>query len=150
MLTRFDPFREMDRFAEHLLGSARNAASMPMDLYRADDHYVMHVDLPGIDPGSIDVSVQNNTLTIRAERTGRPEENIQWLARERAVGTYVRQLTLGDGLSRDQIDATYADGVLTLTIAIAEEAKPRRIEVNRVGNDQAIESSATERQEIQA
>ncbi|NED96052.1 Hsp20/alpha crystallin family protein [Phytoactinopolyspora alkaliphila] len=148
-MTRFDPFREMDRLAEHLLGTARNAATMPMDLYRADDHYVMHVDLPGVDPGSIDVSVQNNTLTIRAERTGRSEENVQWLARERAVGTYVRQLTLGDGLSRDQIDATYADGVLTLTIAIAEEAKPRRIEVTRMDIGQAVDAPASQ-QEIQA
>jgi HSP20 family protein len=109
----------------------------------------MLLDLPGVDPGSIDVSVENNTLTVRAERTGRSEENVQWLARERAIGTYVRQLTLGAGLSRDDIDATYPDGVLTLTIAMAEEAKPRRIEVTRVNAGQAIETQGSQQQEIQ-
>ncbi|NEE02454.1 Hsp20/alpha crystallin family protein [Phytoactinopolyspora halotolerans] len=150
MVTRFDPFREMDRLAEHLLGAARNAATMPMDLYRTEDHYVLHFDLPGIDPGSIDVSVENSTLTVRAERTGRSRENVQWLARERAVGTYARQLNLGDGLSLDKIDATYADGVLTLTIPVAEQAKPRRIEVTRADVGQAVETHSSSAQEIQS
>ncbi|AYY15160.1 Hsp20/alpha crystallin family protein [Actinobacteria bacterium YIM 96077] len=148
-MTRFDPFREMDRLAEQLLGSARNVATMPMDLYREQDRYVMHFDLPGVDPGSIDVNIEGRSLTVKAHRTGRSEENVQWLARERPVGTYARQLNLGDGLSPDQIDATYADGVLTLTIPVAEEAKPRRIDVTRVDSTQSVGSGSSERQEIQ-
>lgn len=150
MVTRFDPFREMDRLAEQLLGTARNVATMPMDLYRDQDRYVMHFDLPGVDPGSIDVSLEDRTLTVQARRTGRSEENVQWLARERPSGTYARQLNLGDGLSLDQIDATYSDGVLTLTVPVAEQAKPRRIEVSRADSQQSVSTGSGERQEIQA
>lgn len=134
--TRYDPFAETARWMDQMVGAMRdasvpNVAAMPIDLYRAGDHYVMHVDLPGADPGSVDVNVEDRTLTIRAERTARTEAGVQWLARERASGTYVRQLTLGRGLALDAITASYADGVLTLTIPVAEEAKPRRIEVQR-------------------
>ena len=137
-MARFDPFRDMDRLAEQLLGSARNAATMPMDLYRSGDHFVVHVDLPGVDPGSIDVSVEGRALTIQARRTARPENDVQWLANERPVGTYARQLTLGDDVALDQIDATYTDGVLTLSIPVSERAKPRRIQVNHAGGQQTI------------
>lgn len=150
MVTRFDPFREMDRLADQLLGTAQNAASMPMDLYRSNDHYVMHLDLPGVDPGSIDVSVEGRSLTVRAQRTGRSEDDVHWLAKERPTGMYARQLTLGDGLSLDQIDATYADGVLTLTIPVAEQAKARRIEVARADVGQAIRTGSSEQQQIQS
>ena len=102
---------------------------MPMDLYRSGDHYVVHADLPGVDPGSIDVNVDNGTLTIRAERSGRTEESVQWLASERFTGSFMRQLSLGDGVDADRIAATYENGVLTVTIPLAERAKPRRIEV---------------------
>ncbi|MBO1750877.1 Hsp20/alpha crystallin family protein [Actinotalea sp. BY-33] len=133
MATRFDPFTDTARWMDQLLGSAReapaSAPTMPMDLYRAGDHYVLHVDLPGADPGSVDVNVEDSTLTIRAQRTARTEADVQWLARERASGTYVRQLTVGRGLALDDVDASYADGVLTLTIPVAEEARPRRIEI---------------------
>jgi HSP20 family protein len=130
MATRFDPFAEMDRLLGQMFTSERAAAAMPMDLYRVGDHYVLHVDLPGVDPGSIDVNVEDRTLTIRAQRTASTEEqDAQWFARERTVGTYARQLTVGRGLALDQISATYTDGVLTLTIPVAEEAKPRRIAV---------------------
>lgn len=127
--TRFDPFREMDRVLSQVLAADRASATMPMDLYRDGDHYVLHVDLPGADPGTIDVSVDDRTLTIRAERTPRTESDVQWLAKERPVGTYARQLTVGRGLALDAIEATYSDGVLTLTVPVAEDARPRRIEV---------------------
>jgi len=140
-MARFDPFRDMDRLAEQLLGSARNAATMPMDLYRAGDHFVVHVDLPGVDPGSIDVSVEGRSLTIQARRTARPESDVQWLANERPVGTYARQLSLGDDVALDQIDATYTDGVLTLSIPVSERAKPRRIQVTHAGGQQSIGQS---------
>lgn len=134
MTARFDPFAETFRWMDQVLGAARQAVSapaLPMDLYRTGDHYVMNVDLPGIDPGTIDVSVEDRTLTVRGERTAR-EEDVQWLARERATGTFVRQLTVGRGLALDELEATYADGVLTITIPVAEEAKPRRVEVKHL------------------
>ena len=129
MATRFDPFQEMDRMLGQMFAADRASATMPMDLYRSGDHYVLHVDLPGADPGTIDVNVEDRTLTIRAQRSSRTEQDVQWLAKERPVGTYARQLTVGRGLALDSISATYTDGVLTLTIPVAEEAKPRRIEV---------------------
>lgn len=148
MVTRFDPFRDMDRLTEHLLGSVRNAATMPMDLHRSDDHYIMSFDLPGVDPGSIDVNVEGRTLTVRAQRSARSDENIQWLARERPVGTYARQLNLGEGLALDHIDATYSDGVLTLTVPVAEQAKPRRIEVTRADGEHTLAGNAADRREV--
>lgn len=133
MATRFEPFQEMDRIMNQMLGTARGSAAMPMDLYRSGDHYVLRVDLPGADPGSIDVGVEDRMLTIRAERSAHVDAEAQWLARERPQGTFARQLSLGRGLDLDRVDATYADGVLTLTIPVAEEAKPRRIEVQHEG-----------------
>lgn len=133
MAARYDPFQEMDRLMGQVFGAAHAAGTMPMDLYRSGDHYVMHIDLPGADPGTIDVNVEDRTLTIRAQRTSRTEQDVQWLAQERPSGTYARQLTVGRGLALDKIDATYADGVLTLSIPVAEEAKPRKIEVQHAG-----------------
>ena len=141
MATRYDPFQEMDRMLSSLLGAERASATMPMDLYRSGDHYVLHIDLPGVDPGSIDVNVEDRTLTIRAERVPGPDTDVQWLARERPTGTYARQLTVGRGLALDAISAAYTDGVLPRTIPVAEEAKPRRIEVQHSGSQTAIQSS---------
>lgn len=143
MATRDDPFAETARWMDQVMGAVRdtsslNVAAMPVDLYRTGDHYVLHVDLPGADPGSVDVNVEDRTLTIRAERSAHTEPDVQWLARERAVGIYVRQLTLGRGLALDKIAASYADGVLTLTIPVAEEAKPRRIEIQHGRDTTAI------------
>lgn len=146
MATRTDPFVDPTRWMDQLFGTLREAApqapAMPMDLYRAGDHYVLHVDLPGADPGSVDVAVEDRTLTIRAQRTARTEADVQWLARERVSGTYVRQLTVGRGLALDRIEASYADGVLTLTIPVAEEARPRRIEVQHAASGHAIGGGA--------
>ena len=132
-MLRFDPFRDLDRITEQLLGvqsgSARAPRFMPMDLYRSGDHYVLHADLPGIDPGSVDVSVENNVLTIAAERSERTEEGVQWIASERFAGRYLRQLSLGDGIDSEKIAATYANGVLTVTLPVAERAKPRKVSI---------------------
>src|SRR3954447_14630027 len=129
---------------EQLLGtsavSGRVPRFMPMDLYRLGDHYVVHADLPGIDPGSVDVHVDNGTLTIRAERSGRTEQDVQWLTNERFVGTFQRQLSLGEGIDTEAISATYDNGVLSVTIPVAERAKPRRIEVSGHSNRQVIEA----------
>lgn len=146
MATRYDPFADTARWMDELIGSVRQAATpampaMPMDLYRSGDHYVLHLDLPGVDPGSVDVNVEDRTLTIRAERTAHTEADVQWLARERPTGTYVRQLTLGRGLALDTIEASYNDGVLTLTIPVAEEAKPRKIEIQHTTAPRVIGSA---------
>jgi HSP20 family protein len=132
----FDPFREMDRLANQMLATttARGPRWMPMDLYRVDDHFVVTVDLPGVDPGSIDLNVDGNTLTIRAERSLRTDDNVQWLAQERPAGSFMRQLNLGDGLDVDRIQASYDAGVLTVTIPVAERARPRRIAVETGGS----------------
>lgn len=143
-MLRFDPFRELDRMTEQLLGvpsgTARAPRFMPMDLYRSGDHYVLHADLPGIDPGSVDVSVENGTLTVKAERSGRTEEAVQWIASERFTGKYMRQTSLGEGINADRITATYANGVLTVTIPIAEQAKARKIAVTSQPERTAIET----------
>jgi HSP20 family protein len=143
MLMRFDPFREFDRVFEQSFGMARQAA-MPMDAYRHGDTFVVHLDLPGVDPGSIDLSIEQNVLTISAERHWEPVEGDQVIASERRQGTFSRQLFLGDGLDGDGVHASYEHGVLTVTIPIAERAKPRKIEVARgESGQQQIETTST-------
>ncbi|GGB76333.1 heat-shock protein Hsp20 [Knoellia flava TL1] len=134
--TAHDPFRTLDRlFGETLRGSAGSAgAVMPMDLYRSGETFVAHIDLPGVDPESIDIDVEDRTLTVRAQRTAPEADDAQWLSRERPSGTFARQLSLGRGLALDKIEADYRDGVLSLTIPVAEEAKPRRISVSHGGS----------------
>lgn len=124
-----DPFREMDRVFNTVLRQAPAATAMPLDLYRRGETFVAQIDLPGVDPSTIDIDVEDRTLTVRAERTSIEGEDVQWLSHERPTGTFARQLALGTGLAVDRIDADYADGVLTLTIPVAEEAKPRKIQV---------------------
>jgi HSP20 family protein len=130
---RFDPFRDLDRLAAEVFGTARTPALMPMDCLRTGDTFVCRFDLPGIDPESLEVSAENNTLTVRAERRRRDPEGSTYLVSERPSGTYSRQLVLGDGLAVDDIRADYTDGVLTLTVPVAEQAKPRKIEIGRGG-----------------
>jgi HSP20 family protein len=137
---RFDPFRDLDRLAAEVFGTARTPALMPMDCLRTGDTFVCRFDLPGIDPESLDVSAENNTLTVRAERRRHDPEGSTYLVSERPSGAYSRQLVLGDGLAVDDIRADYTDGVLTLTVPIAEQAKPRKIEIER-GSRTAIDAT---------
>lgn len=142
-MLRFDPFSDLDAVTRGLLttsqsGTDRSPRFMPMDLYKVDDHYVLTADLPGVDPGSVDVTVDNGTLTLTAHRSARSEDSVQWLANERFFGTYRRQLALGDGIDTTKIAATYENGVLTVTIPLAERAKARRIEVDHAGSTTAI------------
>lgn len=130
MAMNFDPFRELDRMASALLQTSQGPRVMPMDLYRDGDHYVLSADLPGIDPGSVDIDVDGQLLTIRAERTLRGREGVKWLARERQSGSFLRQLSLGQGVDTENIAATYENGVLSVTIPVSERAKPRKIEVS--------------------
>ncbi|QZT62016.1 Hsp20/alpha crystallin family protein [Mycolicibacterium austroafricanum] len=147
-MLRFDPFSDLDALTRGLLtsqtGSSRSPRFMPMDLCKIDDHYVLTADLPGVDPGSVDVNVDNGTLTISAHRTARSEESTQWLANERFFGSYRRQLSLGDGVDTASISATYENGVLTVTIPVAEKAKPRKIEISHTGNQKSIQPTTVE------
>jgi HSP20 family protein len=111
---------------------------MPIDLHRDGDHYVLSADLPGVDPGSVDVDVDGSVLTNRAERTLGAPEGSQWLTRERQPGTFVRQLTLGDHLDTARISAAYDNGVLSVTIPVKESAKPRKIDVTTGGGAQQL------------
>lgn len=144
-MLRFDPFRDLDRVSDQLLtaaaGTSRVPRFMPMDLYRTGDHYVLHADLPGVDPGSVDVSVDSGTLTIRAERSAGSDEGVQWLTNERFTGTFQRQLSLGDNIDTGAITATYDNGVLSVTIPVAERAKPRRVEIRGHDSARVIEAS---------
>lgn len=136
MARTFDPFREMDRFFSEGMRST-GPGPMPMDLYRRGETFVAQIDLPGVDPSSIDIDVEDRTLTVRAERVREDLGEVRWLSRERAVGTFARQLSLGSGLALDKIEADYRNGVLKLTIPVAEEAKPRKIAVTTGGDSQA-------------
>ena len=129
MLLRFDPFRDLDRLTNEVWGAARTPAPMPMDCLRSGDKIVVRFDLPGIDTSSLDVTAENNTLTVRAERHRSDPADASYLVSERPAGEYSRQLVLGEGLDVEDIRADYRAGVLTLTIPVAEQAKPRRIEV---------------------
>ncbi|MDQ0576758.1 Hsp20/alpha crystallin family protein [Agromyces albus] len=129
MAMYWDPFRELDRLATSMLDSRQGPRVMPIDLHRDGDHYVLNADLPGVDPGSVDVDIDGQLLTIRAERTLRSEEETQWLVRERPSGSFLRQLTLGDGLDTAGISAHYENGVLSVVIPVSEQAKPRKVAV---------------------
>ena len=126
MLMRFDPFSELDRLTRDM--SVRRH-SMPVDAYRLGDRFYLHFDLPGIDPDSVDITVEKNTLTVQVERKWQPSEDASVLISERPHGTYSRQFFLGESLDADGIEAGYDAGVMTITIPVAEQAKPRRIVV---------------------
>ncbi|MGC5051689.1 Hsp20/alpha crystallin family protein [Micromonospora sp. DT48] len=134
MLMRTDPFREIDRLAEQFFGSTSRPAVMHMDAYRDGDYFYAAFDLPGVDPESIDCTVQRNVLTVRAERRRPVDDNVELVAAERPMGVFSRQLFLGDTLDTDRLEAGYDNGVLTLRIPVAERAKPRRIAISANGN----------------
>ncbi|WP_030021018.1 Hsp20/alpha crystallin family protein [Streptomyces monomycini] len=129
MLMRTDPFREFDRLTQQVLGTTARPAALPMDAYRSGDEFVIHFDLPGVDPETIDLDIERNVLTVRAERTPTAPEGAELIASERTAGKFSRQLFLGDSLDSDRVDAAYENGVLTLRIPVAERAKPRKIEI---------------------
>ena len=133
MLMRSDPFRELDRLTQRVLGNGASPAVMPMDAYRHGESFVVHFDLPGADPGSIDLTVEKNVLTVSAQRQWQPAEGDQILASERPQGSFTRQLFLGESLDTDRIEATYDAGVLTVTVPVAEQAKPRKVEITSGG-----------------
>lgn len=137
MLMRFDPFSDFDRLSRQVWGNGRTHF-MPADAYRRDDRFYLHIDLPGVDPDSIDVEVEKNTLTVSAERRWDSGTEDQVLLNERSTGTFSRQFFLGESLDTDAIEAGYDHGVLTVEIPIAETAKARKIAVN--STPEAIEA----------
>jgi HSP20 family protein len=131
MLMRTDPFREFDRLAQQVFGATTNRpTAMAMDAYRSGDDFLVHFDLPGIDPETIELDVERNVLNVRAERRSPAPEGAELLVAERPTGTFTRQLFLGETLDTDRVDASYEAGVLTLRIPVAEQAKPRRIQIS--------------------
>ncbi|WP_461186584.1 Hsp20/alpha crystallin family protein [Arthrobacter sp. Z4-13] len=141
MLMMSDPFRQLDRLTQQALGTAARPAAMAMDAWRDGKEFVVALDLPGVEPESIDVNVEQNVLTIRAERKDTLGEGIELIASERPRGVFSRQLLLGEALDTEKVKASYDGGVLTVRIPVAEKAQPRKIEVS---------SGAGEQQQISA
>ncbi|MBY8882628.1 Hsp20/alpha crystallin family protein [Actinacidiphila acidipaludis] len=142
MLMRTDPFRELDRLTQQFLGASgtwSRPAPMPLDAYRTGDEYVMCFDLPGVDPEAIDIDVERNMLTVKAERRPRQDgEGVKWELSERPLGVFSRQVVLSDTLDPEGISADYDAGVLTLRIPVAEKAKPRKIAIAHSGDRKQI------------
>ena len=140
MLRRFDPFRDVD----HLWAGGASRPAIPMDALRRGDHVEVYLDLPGIDPDSVDITVERNRLTVEAERQLPPSDDDVVLVRERRQGAFRRQLSLGETLDAGSVDASYENGVLTLRIPVAETAKPRKISVGVGSSHDAIEAETTD------
>jgi HSP20 family protein len=140
MLIRTDSFRELDRLASQLMGTTARPVTMPMDAWREHDVFVVEFDMPAVDADSIDLDVERNVLTVRAERKQPTGPNVELLVAERPRGVFSRQVILGDALDTDRISASYQAGVLRLSIPVAERAKPRKISINSdAARQQAID-----------
>lgn len=145
MLMRFDPFRELDRLTQQVATGSGRSPVMPMDAYRAGDDFVVHFDLPGVDAGSIELTVEKNVLTVSAERRWQPGDGQEVLVNERPQGSFSRQLFLGEGLDPERIEASYDNGVLTITVPVAEQAKPRKVQITSTPKrSQAIDTQSSE------
>jgi HSP20 family protein len=141
MLMRTDPFRDLDRLTQQVLGTVARPAAMPMDAYRQGTDFCVHFDLPGIDPDTIDLTVEHNVLTVKAERAPVAAEGAEMIVSERPVGTFTRQLFLGEALDADAITADYHCGVLTLAIPVREAAKPRKLTITSSDTDKQLTSA---------
>ncbi|MFS3127063.1 Hsp20/alpha crystallin family protein [Nocardioides sp. Bht2] len=136
LLRTADPFRDFDRLTSQLLGGTTNRpAVMPLDAWRQGDRFVLEFDLPGVNPENIELDVERNVLTVKAERVAR-NGDWQHLAAERTHGQFTRQLVLGDNLDLEAIEASYDNGVLRLVVPVAEKAKPRKIQINSAPAEQ--------------
>ena len=135
MSSPFDVLTQLDRIASGAFDTARAPRPMPVDLFREGEQYVLSADLPGIDPESVDLDVDGQLLTIRAERRAPASEEVRWLVHERPYGSYMRQFTLGDGVDVERITANYEHGVLSVIVPVAERAKPRKIAVQSRDTD---------------
>ena len=142
MLVRFDPFREFDRLRE-AAATASTPRGIPMNAVRRGDRIELTFDLPGVRPDAVDLTVERNELSLTAERAVERQDGEEWLAAERPTGRFTRQLLLGDNLDTDHIEATFADGVLHVSIPVAEQAKPRKVAIAGGGQSEAIEASSS-------
>jgi HSP20 family protein len=149
MLMRTDPFRDLDRFTQQVLGTAARPAVMPMDAWREGDAFFVEFDLPGIDQDSLDLDIERNVVTVRAQRPA-VDPDREMLATERPRGVFSRQLVLGENLDTERIEASYAEGVLRLHIPVAERAKPRKISIGHGGGREALNAQAATREVIDA
>jgi HSP20 family protein len=140
LLMRTDPFRELDRLTEQVFGTNTRPAVMPMDAWRHGDEFVVEFDLPGVKAEDVDLDVERNVLTVKAERPISDGRDAEMIAAERPRGVFSRQLILGDNLDTERVQAEYDAGVLRLTIPVSEQAKPRKIEIASNGQRQAIRS----------
>jgi HSP20 family protein len=129
MLIRTDPFRDLDRLTQQVFGTVARPAAMPMDAYRKGDAFYLHFDLPGLQLDTIELTIEQNVLTVRADRPNNQPDGVEMIISERPVGTFTRQVFLADTLDPDQMSADYTAGVLTLTIPVHEAAKPRKVEI---------------------
>jgi HSP20 family protein len=129
MLMRTDPFRDFDRMFEQLVGTTGRPAVMHVDAERDGDTFYVYFDLPGVDPDSIELTVERNVLQVKAERQRRQKDGVETVISERPMGVFSRQLFLGDTLDTDHLEAVYDNGVLTLRIPVSEKAKPRKISI---------------------
>jgi HSP20 family protein len=127
---RFDPFQEFDRLSRQMLGGGRGPRSMPMEAYRRGDQFFIHLDLPGVNPDDVQLTVERNVVAVRAERRPFWQQGDEVLVDETPQGSFSRQLFLGDNLDAGHLEASYDQGILTLTIPVAEQAKPRRVEIS--------------------
>jgi HSP20 family protein len=140
MLMRTDPFRELDRLTQQVFGGNQGSWSrptaMPMDAYRVGDEFVVAFDLPGVSADAIELDVERNVLTVKAERRPVAEvEHVEMQVAERPLGVFSRQLFLGDTLDADNVSAHFEDGVLTLRIPVAPQAKPRKIAISHTESE---------------
>jgi HSP20 family protein len=133
MAIGYDPFREFDQVAQQMLSGGRTPRSFPMDAYRRGDEFFVHLDLPGVDPGSIDITVEAGNLSISAERRFDQKEDDEIIVSERPQGRFNRDLRVGTAIDVDRIGADYEGGVLTLRLPVSERAKPRTIQVQASG-----------------
>lgn len=140
-LLRFDPFRDFDRFAGEAWNNKARTPVLPMDAFRRAHELELQFDLPGVDPATIDVTVEKNILSVSAERHGARREGDEVVTHERPTGRFTRQLRLGEGLDTDKVQATYDAGVLTVTLPVADEVRPRRIHINAGTDGGAIDAS---------
>lgn len=149
MLMRTDPFRDLDRFTQQVLGTAARPAVMPMDAWHEGEAFFVEFDLPGIDQESLDLDIERNVVTVRAQHPA-VDPNREMLATERPRGVFSRQLVLGENLDTDRIEASYHQGVLRLHIPVAEKAKPRKIAIGRGDGQNALNRKAAAREVIDA
>ena len=144
MLMRTDPFRELDRVTQQMFGTNARPAAMPIDAFRQEDEFVVQLDLPGVAPDAIDLTVERNVLTVHAQRRRSIGEDVELLIGERPQGTFSRQLFLGDTLDTEHLAAEYVDGVLTIKLPVKAQAKPRKIDVVAKASSAAINANSSE------